>query len=302
MPLDMGHLVQLARPAGWTSMAADAAAHREGPTLERRPQWETEAKNQRESAARDRLVAANTVDTAEATAEDLIRNDAGDARAFPSFVDQGIGLAASRAAVDQLRPHVKRYHVAERNHREKARTDQQHLDAVKRAVEGFRQWWRGGGLLRRKGASETIVCPNARTQTRGCTHRRIRVPRWNFGDACHRSFAKIHDLNSDRRRQCTPRYDFVVSKRIAHTTQPAQALAFTFQRADCSRLCRHVSYFKVAHTPDLRPVLAGMRHPPDSPVGIKQALPLSFHDWKQYGDLRRPDSIAWRIACLQNAS
>ena len=27
MPLDMGHLVQLAHPAGWTSMAADAAAH-----------------------------------------------------------------------------------------------------------------------------------------------------------------------------------------------------------------------------------------------------------------------------------
>ena len=37
VPVDMGHLVQLARPAGWTSMAADAAAHRGGPTLERRP-------------------------------------------------------------------------------------------------------------------------------------------------------------------------------------------------------------------------------------------------------------------------
>ena len=120
-------------------------------------QWEAEAKKQRATAARDRLAAAITVDTAEATAEDLIRNHAGDARAFPSFVDQGIGLAASRAAVDQLRPHVKRYHVAERNHREKARTDQQHLDAVKRAVEGFRQWWCGGGLFRRKGAGETIV-------------------------------------------------------------------------------------------------------------------------------------------------
>ena len=120
-------------------------------------QWEAEAKKQRESAARDRLAAAITVDTAEANAVDLIRNHAGDARAFPSFVDQGIGLAASRAAVDQLRPHVKRYHVAERNHREKARTDQQHLDAVKRAVEGFRQWWRGGGLFRRKGAGETIA-------------------------------------------------------------------------------------------------------------------------------------------------
>ena len=77
-------------------------------------QWEAEAKKQRESAARDRLAAAITVDTAEATAVDLIRNHAGDARAFPSFVDQGIGLAASRAAVDQLRPHVKRYHVADR--------------------------------------------------------------------------------------------------------------------------------------------------------------------------------------------
>ena len=52
-------------------------------------QWEAEAKKQRESAARDRLAAAITVDTAEATAEDLIRNHAGDARAFPSFVDRG---------------------------------------------------------------------------------------------------------------------------------------------------------------------------------------------------------------------
>ena len=120
-------------------------------------QWKTKAKKQRETAARDRLAAAITVDTAEATAEDLVRNHAGDPRAFPSIVDRGIALAASRAAVDQLRPHVKRYHVAERNHREKARTDQQHLDAVKRAVEGFRQWWRGGGLFRRKSAGETIV-------------------------------------------------------------------------------------------------------------------------------------------------
>ena len=71
-------------------------------------QWKAEAKKQRETAARDRLATAITVDTAEATAEDLIRNHAGDARAFPSFVDRGIALAASRAAVDQLRPHVLR--------------------------------------------------------------------------------------------------------------------------------------------------------------------------------------------------
>ena len=61
-------------------------------------QWETEAKNQRESAARDRLVAAITVDTAEATAEDLIRNHAGDARVFRRSSTWG---SDSRRAVPQ---------------------------------------------------------------------------------------------------------------------------------------------------------------------------------------------------------
>ena len=119
--------------------------------------WETEQKAQREKAAHARLTSAITVDTAGAAIEALIENHAGNAGAHASFIQHGIRNEASNAAVDQLRPIAQRHQVAERNRRTKASTDRQYLDAVKRAVVGFRRWWTSGGLFRSTGAGEAIV-------------------------------------------------------------------------------------------------------------------------------------------------
>ena len=119
--------------------------------------WEAEAKAARVKTARDRLDGAITVATAEEVAETLIESHAGHASAYPSFVTHGIGSKASAAAVDRLRPIVKPHQVAERNRRTKARTDRQYLDAVKRAIGGFRRWWRARAWGEKENRGETIV-------------------------------------------------------------------------------------------------------------------------------------------------
>ena len=125
--------------------------------LKEAQKWEAEQRKQREKAARSRLTSAITVDTAAAAVEDLIENHAGNASAYASFIQHGIGSQTSSAAVDQLRPIAERHQVAERDRRTKARTDRQYLDAVKRAIGGFRRWWRTGGMFRSAGAGESIV-------------------------------------------------------------------------------------------------------------------------------------------------
>ena len=86
----------------------------------------------------------------------MIAREAGDPRASPSFVEYGVGSAASHAAVAELRPHVERHHVPRPDRRQNARSDRSYLDAVRRAIDGFRRWWHGG---RAGGAShgDTIV-------------------------------------------------------------------------------------------------------------------------------------------------
>ena len=139
-------------------MAADAAAHRGGPTLERTP---SSGKPKRRNSARLPRATASQPPSPSTRQRPpprtLIRNHAGDARAFPSFVgpwDRTRGESCRSRSASPAREALPRRGAEPPR---EARTDQHHLDAVKRAVEGFRQWWRGGGLFRRKGAGETIV-------------------------------------------------------------------------------------------------------------------------------------------------
>ena len=108
--------------------------------------FEKEKQAAHERAARDRLTGALTADAAEAAGEALIRNHAGDASAY-AFI-QGLGQRANRAALAELRRHVKRHHVAERDRRKPGMTGRdykRYLDAVETAINswfGWRRWWR----------------------------------------------------------------------------------------------------------------------------------------------------------------
>ena len=58
----------------------------------------------------------------------------------------------------------------------------------------------------------------------------------------------------------------------------------------------HISDFQISPTSDLGPVPAGMGHPPEGPVTLEEPLPLTLDDWKQHGDLRRPDTLTGVVA------
>ena len=52
---------------------------------------------------------------------------------------------------------MKSFEVAKRDRRETARTDRQYLDAVKRAIDGFRQWWRARGWFEQESRGEKLA-------------------------------------------------------------------------------------------------------------------------------------------------
>ena len=145
--------------------AAPILEHENPVVTAAQPRWlpipdhiqEAKRKEQREQAARDRLASAITAATAEAVAAKLIESHAGHASAYASFVGPGIGRRASDAAVNQLRPIVKSFEIAKRDRRETARTDRQYFDAVKRAIDGFRQWWRARGWFEQESRGEKLA-------------------------------------------------------------------------------------------------------------------------------------------------
>ena len=121
--------------------------------------WEATAREQRRQAALSRLRSAITVESVQAAGEALIEQNAGHANASPSFVGSGdgCGLKTSAAAVQALRPHVKRHHVPARHHRTKAPAYQQYRDAVQRAIRGFRRWFLRVGWFGAPPPAEHIV-------------------------------------------------------------------------------------------------------------------------------------------------
>ena len=110
---------------------------------------------------------------------------------------------------------------------------------------------------------------------------------------------EVRDPNRDRRRQRSPRHDFVVSELVPYATEPVQALPFNLKRAAQPRLGCHVSDFQIFQAPDFGLVLTGMGQPPESPMNIEEALPFTFHERKQHGDLRRPETLTGVVARFQ---
>lgn len=154
--------------------------------------WEAEQRERRKGAARSRLESAITPDTAEAVAESMIESVAGHASAWPSFVEHGLGSEASGAAVDALRPHVERHHVPKRDRRQNARTHRQYYEAVKRAIAGFRRWWRGGRGLFGSGPSNGETITETIRETVWPTH-------WHETETQHRQITE--KLRADRERE-----------------------------------------------------------------------------------------------------
>ena len=92
-----------------------------------------------------------------------------------------------------------------------------------------------------------------------------------------------------------------MSKCIAHTTKPAEALPFRFRHANRSRLCSHVSDFQILQSHDFLSVLTEMRQSPESPVSIELTPPFAFHQRKQNGDLCPPYRFTRVLACLHHS-
>ena len=123
------------------------------PTLEQ----EAGGRAQRAKVARALLVTAITPETARAVGENIIRNHAGNASAYASFLGDGLGPKASCAAVQALLPHVEPHQVRASDCRCNARTDRQYLNAVERAISNFQRWWGRAGWLGSTPRSERIV-------------------------------------------------------------------------------------------------------------------------------------------------
>lgn len=157
---------------------------------------EEEERKQREKAARDQLRSAITADTAEAVAEQMIEREAGHASAYPSFVQYGIGSRASDVAIAALRPHVKPYHVPKRDRRQNARSHPQYLNAVRRAIDRFREWWRGGRGLFGGGPSrgETTAVTIRESEPVWAAH-------WQETERQHRDITEKIRQDRERRRQ-----------------------------------------------------------------------------------------------------